>query len=319
MYSKKQLVLGALGFVLLACLAFAGMSALIGEEDVRLGPEPPPEAQYADLHVQLLDPSGQPPEDCVVTLWRRVDGVLQTGPKTTGRCVGGDLGWKNLPPGSYLLEAAVPGAARYARNLELSPGDEVELGVAELEPGGVLEVSVVGPDDRPLPGATIWLGNWMVTADIRGRFRFLGARLGEQIVRAQFDGVVGAATAELEEAGEKRALTIKLDELVIRGVLGVAISAGEDGILVERVDLEGPARGVLEEGDRIVAAGGLPTVGLSQAAAEARLDGPPGEALELTVIRGAETLEVSVVRADLLDVLTARMEAQARLPPRERR
>lgn len=318
MYSNKQLVLGALGFILLAWLAFMGMSALIDEGDVQLKKDPPPEAGYADLHVQLLDPSGEPPEDCVVTLWRRVDGVLQAGPKTTGRCVGGDLGWKNLPPGSYLLEAAVPGAARYAHHLELSPGDKVELGVEQLEPGGVLEVSVVGPDDRPLPGAKIWLGNWLVTSNVEGRFRFLGARLGKQVVRAQFDNVVAAETFELKEAGEKAELTVKLEELVIRGVLGVEIAAEEDGIHVTRIYEDGPAVGVLEEGDRIISAGGVPSMAISQKRAESLLDGPPGEALKLTVIRGLETLELEVVRADLLEVLTARLEAQAALPPRER-
>jgi len=310
MQSKKELILGALGFCVLAYLAFWGVSALVeNQDDVTFEAPPDPSALLASLKGQVLAPDGEPPEDCVATLWLRVDGKLQTGPGRSGPCVDGELSYDDLQPGTYLLEVGVEGASRYARNIDLVEGDRQDLGVSQLSPGGVLEVQAVGPDGRGLPGARIWLGNWLVTSDVEGRFRFVGASAGELRVRAQFDGVVGSGNTTLE-AAETKALEVEIKDLSLRGVLGLEFTAATEGLTITAVATEGPAHGVLESGDLIVASDGVPTLALPQSSAEQRLDGAPKTSIKLSVMRDGEPLEIELERADLLDVVAARMKAE---------
>lgn len=309
MQPKKQHIVGALGFMLLAYIAFWGVSALVRNEQVSFEEPADPTSKLATLTGQILAPDGNPPEECIATLWRRADGKKQTSANMSGKCPKGAISMKDLVAGTYLLEVGVEGAARFARNVEIQEGEAHDLGVSQLSEGGTLTVQAVAPDGRGLPGARMWLGNWLVTSDIEGRYTFAGAPAGSVMVRAQFDEVVGSNKLELE-AGAIEELEVKLEDLVVRGVLGVSFTAEPEGLLVTEVSEEGPTHEVLEVGDRIVAVNGEPSLALTQVIAERRLDGPPGELLKLAVLRGEEELALEVTRADLLDVLTARLQAE---------
>jgi hypothetical protein len=298
----QKLALGALGLLLLTWLTFKGVSVLIATNDA-VFEEPVPEgALTAAVEVQLLGPDGAPPEECVATLWMVADGKKRTTPELSGHYPGGALSWSGVAPGTYRLQASVPGAERFMRNLELKAGDSVDLGEVKLGPGGILEVKVVAPDGRPLPGASVWLGNWLATTTNEGIYRFVGAPAGDLQLRAQFDNVTEVMRYKLP-AGGVEAMELKLEDLVIRGVIGVGIEPGDKGIRVTAVAANGPAHGLLQQGDMILAADGLPSLGLTRQAAESQLDGAPGEVLTLRVARDGVEHTVEVKRADLLDVL----------------
>src|SRR5581483_3845824 len=114
-----------------------------------------------------------------------------------------------LPAGRVLLTASAPGYVRWARELELPPGDrprELTLRDVEvaLERGGTLLGRVRDRDGDPAAGVLVRAGELSATADARGEFRIDGVPPGPCRVEAAADGASAHESLEIRAGDESR-------------------------------------------------------------------------------------------------------------------
>jgi hypothetical protein len=101
---------------------------------------------------------------------------------------------------------------RVARKLVLQPGEDFALGSIVLRRGYRIEGLVVGDDDQPVPGATVFLGDRDTTqADPEGHFFFEDLPAGEFWLYAQAAGLVAVPQPPV-----RIALTREVPEIQLR-------------------------------------------------------------------------------------------------------
>lgn len=152
---------------------------------------------------------------------------------------------ENVPPGAVRLSASGGGfRPGEATGLELSPGERHDGVRIELERGGTLTGSVLAPDGRPLPDATVRVSPNLVWGGIEGRtdgdgrYRLPGLPEGVLQVRADHPDFVAAVREITAGDGE-----IQLDLQLGSGhrVGGRVVDDGGSPIAGARVMLGGQA------------------------------------------------------------------------------
>lgn len=223
-----------------------------------------------------------------------------------------------LPAGRVVLRAARAGWQTHLRELELEPGERVDLGLVELSPGRALAVTVVDSNGDPVPGATV-------------THRAALARRTDEAGRAVLDGLAEDRPVELRvEAAHLLPAVARIEPpwphpavvelrpgLRVTGLYGdsegVPVEAGrvrvETGSSFRNDDL-GPGGTI----DLVLETGREHTLVLSSAgtaATRVRVEpGLPGELRDLGVVRAAPGL---VVHGRLIAAETGLPVAGARI------
>ncbi|MCB9763336.1 MAG: PDZ domain-containing protein [Alphaproteobacteria bacterium] len=271
---------------LIGAVAF-GITALL------LRPDPPAEAPHT-VTLRLVDAEGQG-VPCRATLWRVLDGGRRTIDVDSSQLCGpnGRLRWRDRDPGAWRVMAATPGFVMFDEVVTLPAGGVVDLGMVTLAPGGVVH-GVITEDGEPLPGVQVRTSSGQRTVSAGGgAYDFKGVPVGPLKVRAARGHSGGGGTVDVV-AGEVATLDIALTPVAPRGLLGIELVGGPQGVVIGRVVPGSPASGALEPGDLLVAVDGQPVS--DDAAARRLLSGAPGAPVRLTVRRGGDTLELELVR-----------------------
>jgi len=258
-------------------------------------PEPVP----GELRARVVAPDGDLATECMATLWKREGAKRSFGPDSTVRCdEHGYVRWFDVVAGDHALIAAGPGAAETTVEVTTT-GAGVELDDVRLVAGGALGGQVVR-DGAPVAGAEVrLLGGRMARTDEQGRFSIQGVPVGLTRLKSIHDHAAAEAAVEVV-ASERAEVVLELVGLPPRGVLGLSGTPGPDGFLVDNVVPRGPASGLVEIGDLLVAAAGQSLVGR---APDEVLDvlghGLPGEVLELVLVRAMTEHTVTITRVDV--------------------
>jgi hypothetical protein len=247
------------------------------------------------LAVQVLDPDGRLPSECLATLWRRVEvGRKETSSQQTGPCPGGDIWWTGLEPGDYQLLVTVPGATALERDVTLGVGAQVELGEARLAEGAGVggRVRVGG---APTPRVLVQIGDRRTLTGRDGGFLIPGLPLGDHTVTASLDGVEVSAPVEVIR-WQLAEVELAIEAAAPVGVIGVKFAPEPGGLRIRAVTPGGPADGALQMGDLLVVIDGRALEGLPEADLFDAMRGPPGASSAMRVRRGEGMVDVSVTR-----------------------
>ena len=256
-----------------------------------------------EVRARVLAPSGAVAETCSATLWKRDGAKRSMGPDSNQRCdEHGMVRWSEVLAGSYALIVGAPGAAETTVEVTTT-GEGLEVDDIVLPAGGVVRGTVTR-DGQPVVGAEVrLLGGRSARTNEEGAFGLPGVPVGETAVKSIHEHA--SAEAELVvAAGEVTEVVLELEGLPPKGVLGISGTPQPEGFRVEHVVARGPASGLIELGDVLVATaddGSL--VGLPPDAMLAVLgQGLPGEVEELTLVRAMQEKTVSITRLDVTEM-----------------
>ncbi len=227
-----------------------------------------------------------------------------------------------VPPGRFRVEASSPGSGETEApvQVEVPPGGDSPTVKLELSPVQPVEGVVLDAQTRePLAGVevtvqrraasqTFQFDRWLVVAtDAEGRFR-LGGVPRRAVLRFKKEGFREAWVAA-ERAGTLPEGRIHLQpekrparpfNQPYEGV-GMQLRAEEDGtVFIGGVFDGSPAQAAgVASGDRLLAVEGASVTGVAVREIVARITGPSGTVVRLTLRRGTDTFQVAVRRRSI--------------------
>jgi hypothetical protein len=235
--------------------------------------------------------------------------------------------------GSFVLRDVAPGSVRIAvshpefASIELGadvkstgrPDRPFELAAIELTEAGSVEGEVVDEQGRPVLAARVAVGvvpaylpagalpAGVAVTDARGRFRLGGVAPGSHVLESYAAGVGRGVARNVTVDAGRAASGVKIR--LIRGAEptepassgGVAVTLGERGsgpdlevVVVHVAPGSEAERGGLRVGDVIDGIDGVLPQSMSEA--RARLGGPTGSDVVITLARGDRTLSLRIAR-----------------------
>jgi hypothetical protein len=220
---------------------------------------------------------------------------------------------EKLPPGSYVLTAVAPGKA-----LARSDAVEVASGVATtgvriaLSRGGVVTGRVYDEKRAPIAGAdlrfdavsSVFDSSAAAKTDGAGLYRLEGAPSAPFTVRVEKEGfrvrLVSGLRVDAQGTLVQDVMLTAADggAGIELGGIGATLRPSREGITFAGVSPGDPAeRAGIRAGDRVLSIDGEDAEGMSMADVLQRLRGQAGTTVGISVMRGAEHLDVLVVRA----------------------
>ncbi len=240
------------------------------------------------LRVRLLNPMGQPVQDCRANIWEPLaNGSMKMGQEGQAQCQDGVIYYPALEPGSYRLQAATKGLNLLDERILIRAGESLDLGDIQLETAAILRGEVVFQGEV-VPGARVRLDDnyFDDAADQEGTFR-VPISQGEHTLTAGKDNMTGSAQVTIDLETENR-VVIELQVMDEPGTLGLQLEAVPEGMKVTALHPKGPAAALLSVGEIIVSADDTSLVGLTLNSAAVHLGGAPESNVTLTNSQGEE-------------------------------
>jgi hypothetical protein len=240
------------------------------------------------IRVRLLNPEGQPVQDCRANIWEPLaNGSMKMGQEGQAQCQDGVISYPELEPGSYRLQAATKGLNLLDERILIREGESLDLGDIQLETAAILRGEVVFQGEV-VPGARVRLDDnyFDDAADQKGTFR-VPISEGEHTLTAGKDNMTGSAQVTIDLETENQ-VVIELQVMDEPGTLGLQLEPVPEGMKVTALHPKGPAASVLSVGEIIVSADGTSLVGQTLNSAAVHLGGAPESSVTLMNTEGEE-------------------------------
>lgn len=240
------------------------------------------------LRVRLLNPEGQPVQDCRANIWEPLaNGSMKMGQDGQVQCQDGVVYYPQLEAGSYRLQAATKGLSLLDERVLIREGEALDLGDVQLDTASILRGEVVFQGEA-VPGARVRLDDnyFDDAADQKGSFR-IPISQGEHTLTAGKDNMSGSAQLTIDMETENY-VVIELAVMDEPGTLGLQLEPVPEGMKVTALHPKGPAAALLSVGEIIVSADGTSLLGMTLNGAAVHLGGTPESRVTLVNADGEE-------------------------------